>query len=149
VPETSLNGRRFVGIGYVTMPDGRQARQLILTEYSYTSNFHQEVSSPNRICAVFVHARSPAEERAVSAAIEAVTSGNEPRENPAYHWAAEHEIEPGLCVQAQREADGTLSNAALGWSLRASGSGVTMKAARWQNPIGETMIFSAEREVSR
>ncbi|HEY5375267.1 MAG TPA: hypothetical protein VIK01_16420, partial [Polyangiaceae bacterium] len=147
MPATSLRGRRFVGIGYVTMPDGRQVRQLILTEYSYTSNFHQEVHYPNHICALFVRADSPAEELAVSAAIDAVASGVEPRENSAYRWAAEHAIEQDIhCLKAQREADGTLSNATVGWSLRASGDGVSLKAAQWQDPIGETMIFAAERE---
>lgn len=150
IRETALHGRRFIDVGYVTQPAGPTVRQLIVVEYSFTANFHQEVHYPNRICALFVRADSESEIRSLDASLDTLEHGSVPVDSSAYAWAIGFSLHTNDdCFAARRAQDGTLVAEEAGWSLRESGEGVAFVAQDWQGKPGATLRFKSEHEVSQ
>jgi hypothetical protein len=143
VIETPLEGRRALGIGWVRHPKQGIERQLVVVDYHYTSNFHEEVNYPNRICALFVKTDTERERRQLDDALDALARGQEPTDNPAYLWGLKHEIANEHCEPAQRRANGALDVSENGWLLRVGANGnIVFVAAKWQDEPGEELVFT-------
>jgi hypothetical protein len=142
VIETPLHGTRVLGIGWVRHPKQGVERQLIVVDYHFTSNFHEEVNYPNRICALFVKSNTEQEHRQLAEALDALAAGRTPSDNPAYRWGLTYEIPNEHCAVAHRRADDALEVSENGWALRVGANGdIVFVAAKWQQEPGEELVF--------
>lgn len=150
VIETPLSGLRVLGIGWVRHPQRSVERQLVVVDYHFTSNFHEEVHYPNRICALFVKADNEQEHRQLEEALDALARGRTPNNNPAYLWGLSYEIPNEHCVEVHRRADGALEASENGWVLRVGANGeVVFVAAKWQDEPGEELVFTGKGGLIR
>ncbi len=88
--ETKLDEKRFVNIGFQPEQSLIGPKQLVVLSYRWTTNFHQKVSYPNRICAIYGRPTEPGDAELAREAIDDLSRGNTPTENEGYKWAMKY-----------------------------------------------------------